>query len=95
MASFAIGINDIAGTGFYSSEYIVASYGINRTDFHFGIGWGALDNQKRISIIHLVIFMMDSIKDQLTILKIKEANFNLKDIFLENCFTILWHITCY
>ena len=41
--AIAVGINDIAGTGFYSSEYIVGSYGINRTDFHFGIGWGALN----------------------------------------------------
>ena len=41
--AIAIGINDIAGTGFYSSEYIVGSYGINRTDFHFGVGWGALN----------------------------------------------------
>jgi hypothetical protein len=43
LPAIAIGINDIAGTGFYSSEYIVGSYGINRTDFHFGIGWGALN----------------------------------------------------
>ncbi len=41
--AIAVGVNDIAGTGFYSSEYIVGSYGINRTDFHFGIGWGALN----------------------------------------------------
>ena len=39
----AIGLNDFAGTGIYSSEYIVGSYGINRTDFHFGIGYGLLD----------------------------------------------------
>ena len=39
----AIGFNDLAGTGIYSSEYIVGSYGINRTDFHFGIGFGLLD----------------------------------------------------
>ena len=43
LPAIAIGINDIAGTGFYSSEYIVASYGINKTDFHFGIGWGELN----------------------------------------------------
>ena len=36
-------MNDFAGTGLYSSEYIVGSYGINRTDFHFGIGFGLLD----------------------------------------------------
>ena len=41
--AIAVGINDIAGTGYYSSEYIVGSYGINRTDFHFGVGWGLLD----------------------------------------------------
>ena len=41
--AIAIGINDIAGTGYYSAEYVVGSYGINRTDFHFGIGWGALN----------------------------------------------------
>jgi len=45
--AIAIGINDIAGTGYYSSEYIVASYGINRTDFHFGIGWGALNGSNK------------------------------------------------
>ena len=44
--AIAIGINDIAGTGLYSSEYIVGSYGINRTDFHFGIGWGALNGSE-------------------------------------------------
>ena len=41
--AIAVGINDIAGTGLYSSEYIVGSYGINRTDFHFGVGWGELN----------------------------------------------------
>ena len=38
--AIAIGINDLAGTGLYSSEYIVASYGIENIDFHFGLGWG-------------------------------------------------------
>ncbi len=41
--ALAIGINDIAGTGFYSSEYIVASYGISNLDMHFGLGWGILN----------------------------------------------------
>ena len=42
----AIGINDIAGTGLYSSEYIVGSYGINNIDFHFGLGWGSLNGSE-------------------------------------------------
>ena len=46
LPAIAFGINDIAGTGYYSSEYIVGSYGINRTDFIFGIGWGSLNGSK-------------------------------------------------
>ncbi len=41
--AIAIGINDIAGTGYYSSEYIVGSYGINNLDLHFGLAWGTLN----------------------------------------------------
>ena len=43
LPAIAIGLNDFAGTGIYSSEYIVGSYGINKTDFHFGIGFGLLN----------------------------------------------------
>ena len=46
LPAIALGINDIAGTGLYGSEYIVASYGVNKTDFHFGLGWGQLDGSK-------------------------------------------------
>ena len=42
LPAIAIGLNDFAGTGFYSSEYIVSSYGVKNIDFHFGIGWGQL-----------------------------------------------------
>ena len=44
--AIALGVYDIAGTGFYSSEYIVGSYGLNKTDLHFGIGWGQLNGSK-------------------------------------------------
>ena len=43
LPAIAIGINDIAGTGLYSSEYVVASYGIQNLDLHFGLGWGNLN----------------------------------------------------
>ena len=42
LPAVAIGLNDFAGTGLYSSEYLVASYGLNNIDFHLGIGWGEL-----------------------------------------------------
>ena len=44
--AIAVGINDIAGTGYYSSEYIVGSYGINNIDFHFGLSWGTLGHSR-------------------------------------------------
>ncbi len=44
--AIAIGAYDLAGTGYYSSEYIVASYGIKNLDMHFGLGWGALNGSE-------------------------------------------------
>ncbi len=43
LPAIAIGINDIAGTGYYSSEYLVGNYGIGNLDLTFGIGWGTLN----------------------------------------------------
>ena len=43
----AIGLMDFAGTGKYSSEYIVSSYGIGKLDMHLGIGWGALSGSNK------------------------------------------------
>ncbi len=43
LPAIALGLYDFAGTGLYSSEYIVSSYGINNLDMHFGLGWGRLD----------------------------------------------------
>lgn len=40
LPALAIGFNDFAGTGIYTSEYIVTSYGINKIDLHLGLGWG-------------------------------------------------------
>ncbi len=45
--ALAIGINDIAGTGYYGSEYIVGSYGVNKTDYHFGLAWGQLNGSEK------------------------------------------------
>ena len=43
LPAIAIGLNDLAGTGYYNSEYIVSSYGIKNIDLHFGLGWGQLN----------------------------------------------------
>ena len=40
--AIAVGFRDIAGTGLFSSEYIVASKKINNLDLTLGLGWGLL-----------------------------------------------------
>lgn len=47
LPAIAVGFYDFAGTGLYSSEYIVGSYGINNIDLHAGIGWGRLNGSSR------------------------------------------------
>ena len=47
LPAIAVGINDLAGTGYYGSEYVVGSYGINNVDMHFGLAWGNLNGSKR------------------------------------------------
>jgi hypothetical protein len=42
LPALAVGLNDFAGTGIYSSEYIVSSYKYNNFDFTLGLGWGNL-----------------------------------------------------
>ena len=42
----AIGFRDLAGTGLFSSEYIVGNKNIKNFDISFGIGWGILDQNK-------------------------------------------------
>ena len=40
--AIALGFNDFAGTGIYSSEYLVSSYRIKNINFTLGLGWGNL-----------------------------------------------------
>jgi len=65
LPAIAIGLNDFAGTGIYSSEYIVGSYGINRTDFHFGLGFGLL-NGSNLSFKNPLTYISDTFNDRPT-----------------------------
>ncbi len=40
--SIAIGFRDVAGTGLFSSEYVVATKKVNNFDLTLGLGWGLL-----------------------------------------------------
>ena len=44
----AIGFRDLAGTGLFSSEYIVASKKIKNLDITLGLGWGLLGLENTI-----------------------------------------------
>ena len=61
--AIAIGLNDIAGTGLYSSEYVVSSYGINNFDMHFGLGWGELNGGTN-GIKNPLIYLSDSFESR-------------------------------
>jgi hypothetical protein len=61
--AIAIGFNDFAGTGLYSSEYIVSSYGINNLDIHFGLGWGSMNSSKH-GIKNPLGYLSDSFYDR-------------------------------
>ncbi len=42
LPAFALGLQDIGGTGLFSSEYLVATRSVRDLDFSFGLGWGRL-----------------------------------------------------
>lgn len=63
LPAIAVGINDIAGTGFFSSEYIVASYGIFNLDLHFGLGWGTLNGSNN-RVKNPFSYISDKFKDR-------------------------------
>lgn len=59
MPAIAIGLMDFAGTGKYSAEYIVSSYGIDNIDMHFGLGWGKLSGTNK-NIKNPFVYLKDS-----------------------------------
>ncbi len=61
--AIAIGFNDLAGTGLYSSEYVVGSYGLNNIDIHFGLGYGTM-NQSKNSINNPLEYLSDRFKNR-------------------------------
>lgn len=62
--AIAIGLNDFAGTGLYSSEYIVASYGISNFDVSLGLAWGQLNGNNDFK--NPFIFLHDSFNNRIT-----------------------------
>ena len=70
----AIGINDLIGTGVYSSEYLVASKHIGSLDISFGMGWGRLGSTDLFKNPLASIFK--SFKNRPTLSSAGGTNFN-------------------
>ena len=47
--AISVGLRDIAGTGLFSSEYLVSSKKFKNLDLTIGIGWGILGSDSNIS----------------------------------------------
>tara|TARA_Y100000992_G_scaffold302689_1_gene278461 strand:+ start:9002 stop:10993 length:1992 start_codon:yes stop_codon:yes gene_type:complete len=47
--NLAIGVNDFAGTGLFSSEYMVLSGNNQKLNYSIGIGWGALAGSSKFN----------------------------------------------
>lgn len=56
MPDVSIGLVDFAGTGLFSSEYVVASKSFGRFDVTAGIGWGNLGSKNNLNGNPLTIF---------------------------------------
>ena len=80
LPAIAIGFNDFAGTGLYSSEYVVGSYGINNLDIHFGLGWGTL-NSLKYGIKNPFGYLSDSFLDRPSEFADKGGQFQLGRYF--------------
>lgn len=76
--AIAVGLNDLGGTGYYSSEYIVSSYSFDNLDIHFGASWGQLSKDKYLKNPMSVISERFKIRDD----KIDQGGkFNFKNFF--------------
>ena len=61
--AIAMGIRDLAGTGLFSSEYIVASKKVSNLDFTVGLGWGLLGTEGGLS--NPFVNLSDQFKDRI------------------------------
>lgn len=75
----AIGLNDLAGTGFYNSEYIVLSKKFSNYDISLGMGWGNYSDG--LSIQNPLIKLDDSFNSRSEVFKDFGGSFDLNNYF--------------
>lgn len=77
--TFALGANDMAGTGLLSSEYLTLSNNINRLNYTVGIGWGNYTGG--ISVNNPLTALNNSFKQRAFATKGKGGNFDFNNYF--------------
>ena len=77
--SIALGLRDLAGTGLFSSEYIVATKNISNFDLSLGMGWGGLGMANNIS--NPFVSLHESFKIREDAGKVEAGLFNPKEWF--------------
>ena len=80
LPAIAVGVNDLAGTGYYGAEYIVGSYGIGNIDMNFGLGWGTLNNSD-INLKNPLIYLHPSFENRPTSLEGNGGQFQASRYF--------------
>ncbi len=62
LPQFAIGLDDFAGTGYFTREYIASTAYINNTKLSLGMGWGKFSNEN--SFNNPLSFISDGLSDR-------------------------------
>ena len=78
----AIGMNDLAGTGLFNSEYIVASNRVNRLEYSIGLGWGNFTDGVKAN--NPFISLDDSFKSRSRSFRLRGGAFDLNNYFSGN-----------
>lgn len=79
LPQIALGLSDFAGTGLFSSEYIVSSKSFNNFDFSLGIGWGL--HSYGYSFKNPFRFLSDSFNERNLDYESTVGKFDSKDLF--------------
>ena len=77
--AIAIGMNDIAGTGYFSSEYIVLTDFYDRFEYSFGVGWGEMTGGLRFR--NPFIELDDKFQNRLSFTKDNGGTFSAENYF--------------
>jgi hypothetical protein len=75
----ALGFNDMAGTGFYNSEYLVFTRDYDNYEFSYGLGWGSFANGLKLK--NPFTYFHNSFESRSNTIKNRGGSFDLNNYF--------------